>query len=134
MTVGTAAATLMGLDSAALLTGDPLVAARARPPAPGGGEAFGPTGYHRYATTAGSLVSAGRQGADANVASSCRRSQSEACRRRVGRVEASVRLCGNRPVASRRARWRNDGVSWTRDHPVPWVAARTAPATWRPIS
>lgn len=125
VTVGTAAATLMGLDSAALLTGDPLVAARRDRLRREVVEAFGPTGYQRYATTAGSLVSAGRQGADANVALLLPPFQSEPVPGASAAWEASVRLLrqpagGLAPGEG----WRNDGVSWTPQTTLyAWVAA-----------
>jgi hypothetical protein len=125
LTLGTAAATLMGLDSAASLTGDPTVGARHEHLLRQVVGTFGPVGYQRYADPAGSLISVGRQGADANVALLLPPFQSEPVPGALDAWERSVRLLrepagGLAPGEG----WRNDGVSWTPQTTLyAWVAA-----------
>ncbi|MGM0385605.1 MAG: glycoside hydrolase family 15, partial [Actinomycetota bacterium] len=130
LTLGTAAAALMGMDSAASLTGDSAVAARRdrlRREVVG---VFGPGGFQRYANPSGSLTSAGRQGADANVALLLPPFQSEPVPGAFDAWVRSVRLL-RQPAGglSPGEGWRNDGVSWTPQTTLyAWVAAENGVA------
>lgn len=133
LTLGTAAATLMGLEAAAALAGDGDPAAiamrrdalRSRIVAE-----FGVVGYQRYANPAGSLTAAGRQGTDANVALLLPPFQPEAL---PGAEQAWLRSFGplREPAGglSPGEGWRNDGVSWTPQTTLyAWVAAENGMA------
>ncbi|NCD20710.1 MAG: glycoside hydrolase family 15 [Actinobacteria bacterium] len=125
LTIGTAAAALMGLDSAAALSGDAAVAARRDLLRDEILRTFGPGGFQRYANPSGSLVSASRQGADANVALLLPPFQSEPVPGAFDAWTRSVRLL-REPAGglSPGAGWRNDGVSWTPQTTLyAWVAA-----------
>lgn len=125
LTLGTAAAALMGLDSAAALTGDPAVAARRDRLRHQLVAAFEPTGFQRYANPSGSLASLARQGADANVALLLPPFQSAPVPGALDAWTRSLRLLrapagGLKPGQG----WRNDGVSWTPQTTLyAWVAA-----------
>jgi len=127
LTLGTAAATLMGLDAAAVLADpaeEPLLALRRDALRARIVAEFGPT-YPRYADPSGSVRSSVRQGADANVALLLPPFVPEPL---PGAEQAWARTLRTlrQPAGglSPGEGWRNDGVSWTPQTTLfAWVAA-----------